>query len=121
MDQLVRADAVPDPPVRALHLANHADAFVVAGVPDDVVVLRGRRSADVRPADDPCRFTPYREAQAFARKSGSPLVTVRGGGPGRGPDCEALSAHGFAGVEVPALMAMQDWIRTGRAPAEVAP
>lgn len=75
----------------------------------------------VHHADDPCRFTPYRQAQAFARKSGKPLVTVRGGGPARGGDCEAFSAHGFVGVEMPALKAMQAWIRTGQAPAEVGP
>lgn len=75
----------------------------------------------VHHAEDPCRFTSYRDAQAFAKKSGAPLVTARGGGPGRGADCEAFTAHGFAGVEIPALRAMQEWIRTGRAPAEVAP
>ena len=75
----------------------------------------------VHHADDPCRFTPYRQAQAFAQKSGKPLVTVRGGGPARGGDCEAFTAHGFVGVEVPALKAMQAWIRTGKAPADVLP
>ena len=32
----------------------------------------------VHHADDPCRFTPYREAQAFAKKSGAPLVIAKG-------------------------------------------
>ncbi len=40
----------------------------------------------VHHAEDPCRFTSYRDAQAFAKKSGKPLVTVRGGGPARGGD-----------------------------------
>jgi hypothetical protein len=75
----------------------------------------------VHHADDPCRFTPYREAQAFARRSGRPLVTVRGGGPARGEACAAFTAHGFAGVERETLRAMHAWIKTGRVPADVAP
>ena len=75
----------------------------------------------VHHAEDPCRFTSYRDAQAFAKKSGKPLVTVRGGGPARGGECEAFSAHGFVGVEIPALKAMQAWIRTGQVPADVTP
>ena len=73
----------------------------------------------VHHADDPCRFTPYREAQAFARRSGRPLVTVRGGGPARGGACEAFTAHGFVGVEAPALRAMHAWIKTGQVPRDV--
>ena len=75
----------------------------------------------VHHADDPCSFTSYRDAQEFARRSGKPLVTVRGGGPGRGDACQAFTAHGFVGVERETLKAMQSWIRTGRAPAQVAP
>jgi pimeloyl-ACP methyl ester carboxylesterase len=75
----------------------------------------------VHHADDPCRFTSYRDAQAFAKRSGRPLVTVRGGGPRRGDDCEAFTAHGFVGVEIAALRAMHSWIRTAQVPADVAP
>lgn len=75
----------------------------------------------VHHADDPCIATPYREAQAFARRSGKPLVTVRGGGPWRGGLCEAFTAHGFVGVERETLKAMHSWIKTGQVPADVAP
>lgn len=75
----------------------------------------------VHHADDPCRFTSYRDAREFARRSGAPLVTVRGGGPARGPDCEAFTAHGFVGVEIATLKAMREWIRTGRVPPDVTP
>jgi hypothetical protein len=68
--------------------------------------------------DDPCRFTAYRDARVFAERTGAPLVTVRGGGPGRGNPCEAFSSHGFVGVEVEALAAMKAWIRSGKAPAQ---
>ena len=59
------------------------------------------------------------EAQAFARRSGRPLVTVRGGGPARGEACAAFTAHGFAGVERETLRAMHAWIKTGQAPRDV--
>ena len=75
----------------------------------------------VHHAEDPCRFTSYADAQAFAKRSGKPLVTVRGGGPAKGGHCEAFSAHGFVGVEVAALKAMHAWIKTGQVPADVAP
>lgn len=75
----------------------------------------------VHHADDPCQFTPYREAQAAAKASGKPLVTVRGGGGWKGGLCEAFTAHGFVGAELAALRAMRIWIRTGQAPEEVSP
>jgi hypothetical protein len=71
--------------------------------------------------DDPCQYTSYRDAREFARRSGKPLVTVRGGGPGRGGACQAYTAHGFVGVEVPAVRAMRSWVKTGAVPADVAP
>ena len=75
----------------------------------------------VHHADDPCQYTPYREAQEAAKRSGKPLVTVRGGGGWKGGLCEAFTAHGFVGVEREALKAMQSWIKTGQVPADVAP
>jgi len=75
----------------------------------------------VHHADDPCIYTPYREAQEFARRSAKPLVTVRGGGPWRGGLCEAFTAHGFVGVEPEVLKAMHSWIKTGQLPADIAP
>lgn len=73
----------------------------------------------VHHADDPCGFTPYRDAQAFAKRSGAPLVTARGGGPGEGGACEARSAHGFVGVERPAVEAMRAWVKSGVVPADI--
>lgn len=75
----------------------------------------------VHHVNDPCKFTPYREAQDAARRSGKPLVSVRGGGGEKGGECEAFTAHGFVGIEVPALRAMQAWIKTGQVPADVGP
>lgn len=69
----------------------------------------------VHHADDPCRFTAYRAAQAFAKKTGAPLVTVRGGGPERGTACEAFTAHGFVGVERLTVEAMHRWVKSGLA------
>jgi hypothetical protein len=69
--------------------------------------------------DDPCPYTRYRDAQEFSRKSRKPLLTVRGGGPGRGEACEAFSAHGFIGVERETVMAMRSWVKTGVVPADL--
>jgi pimeloyl-ACP methyl ester carboxylesterase len=69
--------------------------------------------------DDPCEYTSYFDARRFAARSRSPLVTVRGGGPGRGGACEAFTAHGFTGVEPETIAAMQSWVKTGRVPEDV--
>ncbi len=68
---------------------------------------------------DPCAYTSYRDAQGFSRKSRKPLLTVRGGGPGRGGACEAFTAHGFVGVEPETVIAMRSWVKTGAVPADV--
>jgi hypothetical protein len=67
----------------------------------------------VHHADDPCQYTSYRDARAFSKKTNAPLVTVRGGGPERGPACEAFTFHGFVGVERPTVEAMRGWVKTG--------
>jgi hypothetical protein len=69
--------------------------------------------------DDPCSYTPYRDAVRFAEKSRSPLLTVRGGGPARGEPCQAFSAHGFVGVEVETINAIRSWLKTGVVPPTV--
>ena len=69
--------------------------------------------------DDPCSYTMYRDAVRFAEKSRSPLLTVRGGGPYRGEPCQAQSAHGYVGVEVDTIRAMQSWVKTGVVPPTV--
>lgn len=71
--------------------------------------------------DDGCRFTPYGIAKKHAEKTRAPLVTVRGGAPGRGPPCEAFSQHGFVGIERDTILAMRSWVKTGVTPADVAP
>jgi hypothetical protein len=69
--------------------------------------------------DDPCPYTPYQDAQEFSRRSHKPLLTIRGGGPGRGEACEAFSAHGFVGVERETVMAMRSWVKTGAVPSDL--
>jgi len=69
--------------------------------------------------DDPCPYTSYRDAREFSRWSRKPLLTVRGGGPGRGEACEAFTAHGFVGVEHETVMAMRSWVKTGVIPPDV--
>lgn len=68
---------------------------------------------------DPCTYTLYQDAKRFARDTGGPLVTVRGGGPGRGGACEAHSHHGFIGAERETVLAMRGWARGGPVPADV--
>ena len=70
--------------------------------------------------NDPCAYTSYRDAQRFAEQSRSPLVTVRGGGPGRGGACMPFTAHGFVGVESETVAAMRSWVKTGAVPRDVA-
>jgi hypothetical protein len=69
--------------------------------------------------DDPCDFTRYHMARDFAGRSKAPLVTVRGGGPGRGDPCMAFSSHGFVGVERETVLAMRSWMKTGQVPLDV--
>lgn len=71
--------------------------------------------------DDPCEYTAYRTAKALAQRSGTPMVTVRGGGPSSGDACMARTAHGFVGVEKETVLAMRSWIKTGAVPADVKP
>lgn len=68
--------------------------------------------------DDPCPYTSYRDAQEFSRRSRKPLLTVRGGGPGRGEACQAFTAHGFLGVEPETVLAMRSWVKTGAVPVD---
>jgi hypothetical protein len=73
----------------------------------------------VHHVDDPCPYTGYRDAQDFARRSASPLVSVRGGDVGRGEACQARTAHGFIGVERETVLAMRTWMQSGVVPADV--
>lgn len=69
--------------------------------------------------DDPCFYTPYGEAKRFAEASRSPLLTDRGGDPGRGNACQAQTAHGFVGMEKQTVEAMRAWVKSGAVLPEV--
>lgn len=69
--------------------------------------------------DDPCAYTSYRDAKEFSQRSHKPLLTIRGGEPGRGAPCEAFTAHGFVGVERETVTAMRSWVNTGVVPADL--
>ncbi len=69
---------------------------------------------------DPCEYTAYKDAKRFAEKSRSPLLTVRGGDPGRGDACMAYTAHGFVGMEQQTVEAMRQWVKSGAIPPDVA-
>lgn len=70
--------------------------------------------------EDPCAYTAYKDVKRFAEMSRSPLLTVRGGGPGRGDACMAYTAHGFIGMERQTVEAMLSWVKSGVVPADVA-
>lgn len=75
----------------------------------------------VHHADDPCRLTPYAEAQRLAQKTGTPLITVKSGNAGRGPACQPFTQHGFIGVEAQTVQAMKTWLLQGVASDVVVP
>jgi hypothetical protein len=75
----------------------------------------------VHHADDPCQYTPYRSAKAYAEKTSSPLLTVRGGSEGRGDSCHSWTAHGLPGMEQQTFAVVKTWITTGMAPASIGP
>jgi hypothetical protein len=63
---------------------------------------------------DQCRATPYHGAMDLKNQlTESPkvdLVSVTGGVPPASGPCEALSSHGFYGVEQPVVRVMTDWL-----------
>jgi hypothetical protein len=63
---------------------------------------------------DLCRYTPYHGAMDLKnRLTESPkvdLVGVTGGSPPASGPCDALSNHGFYGVEQPVVRAITDWL-----------
>jgi hypothetical protein len=64
---------------------------------------------------DACPFTPYAGVgqllDALSQADELELVTMRGGGPPTGPECEAFHFHGFVGVEEKTVKKMSHWIR----------
>ncbi len=73
--------------------------------------------------DDGCKLCPFREAVALKTKlSGSPkvdFIEVQGGDPPQSGPCQALSQHGFLGVEDQVVKAMVDWTSGQSVPARV--
>lgn len=86
----------------------------------DWSMLRGRLLF-VHHENDPCKYTPYRSAQAYAADTGSPLLTVRGGSEEKGEACRAWSAHGLPGMEQAVLTTIRGWSRTGAIPTTLGP
>jgi dienelactone hydrolase len=72
---------------------------------------------------DQCRATPYHGAMDLKnRLTESPkvdLVGVTGGIPPASGPCEALSNHGFYGVEQPVVRAMTDWLAGKPVPEKI--
>lgn len=89
----------------------------------------GLRVSDIRPItipvlwvhhrNDPCKFTQYSRVKSYAEETGTPLVTVTGAGERRSEPCEALSEHGFVGMEVKTIRAILSWVKTGQVPPDV--
>lgn len=75
----------------------------------------------VHHTDDPCRWTPFWQAQRYAEKTRSPLIAVKSTQTGRGNPCEAFSQHGYVGVEEETVRAMKHWVVNGIAADVVVP
>lgn len=64
---------------------------------------------------DGCRATLYPDAQAmFGKLAAAPkkeFLTFKGGGPPKGPPCEAHHYHGFIGIEAEVVDRIADWIK----------
>lgn len=72
----------------------------------------------VHHVDDACVVTPYGMAHHLSGPT-RPLVSVHGGDVPRSEPCEAFSAHGYLGVEGPAVHAIVQWMRGETPPADV--
>ena len=75
----------------------------------------------VHHVDDPCPWTPYRQAKRLAEKTRSPLISVRSGNRGKGAACQAFTQHGYVGVEKETVLAMKAWLVEGAARDVVEP
>ena len=66
--------------------------------------------------DDQCDITPAKDAKklrdALVNSSAVKIVLVKGGYPPRSNACEAMSQHGFYGVESKAVDAIAKFIKT---------
>jgi hypothetical protein len=65
--------------------------------------------------DDACRFCSYGDVpELMSRFTGAPrkeLITFEGGDPPRSDPCEALSRHGYIGLEPKVVAAISAWIK----------
>jgi hypothetical protein len=64
---------------------------------------------------DGCKSTPYGEAHALLKRlkhaSRKAFLSFRGGDPPQSEPCEALSYHGFLGLDAEVVQAIAEWIR----------
>ena len=60
--------------------------------------------------NDPCPYTQYSSALASHENYGTELITMEGG-ISTGDRCEALSYHGYNGIERETVEAIKKWIR----------
>ncbi|HKJ00398.1 MAG TPA: alpha/beta hydrolase [bacterium] len=64
---------------------------------------------------DACRVTPFGGAEALLKRlvnaPAHELIAIEGGGPPRGPACQAFNYHGFIGREAATVRVMTDWIK----------
>jgi hypothetical protein len=65
--------------------------------------------------DDACRFCSYGDVpelmSRFTRSPRKELITFEGGDPTRSDPCEALSRHGYIGLEAKVVAAISGWIK----------
>lgn len=66
---------------------------------------------------DGCTYTPYSGAQRLG--SQFPLISVSGGDPPRSDPCDALSYHGFLGLEEPVVEAISAWLFGKSVPSDI--
>lgn len=66
---------------------------------------------------DECRVTLFEDAKrlvpALVNSPRKELIAFRGGGPVKGPPCEARHWHGFAGIEREVVARIAGWIKAG--------
>jgi hypothetical protein len=68
--------------------------------------------------DDGCPSTPYQDAVALmgslTQTPRHALITMEGGLPPRSKPCDALSAHGYLGIEDKVVAVIAGWITATR-------
>jgi pimeloyl-ACP methyl ester carboxylesterase len=120
--------------VSAAHAARMLPSHAKRVVLTSSLVMPGAQGSGLRVSDitpiaipllwvhhrsDPCKYTQYSRVKSYAGETSTPLVTVTGVGDRRGDPCEAFTEHGFVGMEVKVIRAIQSWIATGQVPPDV--